>query len=82
MEKSRKERMFSVEMRSKEHVKHMMISDEKRGSVLFEGYLGKLEELGMIDSAVLEVRGLNGVIRLELGESELKGLFLPWKEEI
>jgi len=40
--------------------------------VLFEGSLGELEELSMIEGAVLEVRGANGVLRIDLIEEELR----------
>jgi hypothetical protein len=75
------ERLFSIEMKSKEHVKSLTISDEIQGRVLFEGRLGELEGLGIIDSAVLEVRGSNGVVRLELSEGEIRGMLSPGKEE-
>ena len=75
------ERLFSIEVKSKKHVKHLAVSDEIKGRVLFEGRLGELEGLGIVDSAVLEVRGANGVVRLELSEDELRGMLSPGKEE-
>jgi len=64
-------RIFSVEMRSKSHVKSISISNEARDRVLFEGDLGDLEELGMVEGGMLEVRGTNGVLRVELRREEL-----------
>jgi len=40
--------------------------------VLFEGYLGALKELSLIEGMVLEVRGENGVLRIDLPEEELR----------
>jgi hypothetical protein len=40
--------------------------------VLFEGSLGKLKELYMVEGAVLEVKGTNGVLRIDLNEDDLR----------
>lgn len=63
---------FSIEMKSKRHVKSVSITDERRDSVLFEGYLGELEEVSMIEGLALEVRGTNGTLRIDLSEEELR----------
>ena len=63
--------MFTVEMRSKNHVRSISISDGARDRVLFEGDLGVLEELVMVEGGMLEVRGSNGVLRVELSREEL-----------
>jgi hypothetical protein len=63
---------FSIEMNSKRHVKNISITDERRDSVLFEGYLGELERLSMIEGLALEVRGTNGTLRVDLSEEELR----------
>ena len=65
------EHAFSIEMKSKKHVKHISLSNESHEHVLFEGSLGELEELSMVEGAVLEVRGANGVLRIDLSEDEL-----------
>ena len=64
-------RMFSVEMKSKNHVKGISVSNEAHDRVLFEGDLGVLEELVMVEEVMLEVRGTNGVLRVELSREEL-----------
>jgi hypothetical protein len=46
---------FSIGMKPKKHV-------------LFEGALSELEELSMVESAVLEVRGATGILRIDLSE--------------
>ena len=52
----RDEYSFSIQLNGKEHVKNVSINDDKE--VLFEGYLGKLESLGLIEEAVLEIKGV------------------------
>jgi hypothetical protein len=57
-------RGVSVEMKHQRHVKNMIVSEEERGCVLFEGNLGQLIETSMIDNSVLEVIGENGILRM------------------
>jgi len=64
------EHTFSVEMKSKKYVKNISISDEAHDRVLFEGNLGKLQEMTLTDD-VLEFIGANGVLRVGLTENQL-----------
>ena len=65
-------RGFSIEMESKSHVKSISISDKAHDRVLFEGDLGELKELSMIDGEVLEIKGAHGTLRIDLREKELR----------
>jgi len=65
------EHTFSVEMRSKKHVKNISISDEAHDRVLFEGNLGEQLELSLVED-VLEFIGVNGVLRVGLTEDQLR----------
>ena len=65
-------RGLSVEMKQRKHVKNIMLSEEGRDHVLFEGNLGQLLELSMVDQRVLEVKGVNGVLRIDLALEELE----------
>ncbi len=67
-----KERGFSVEMASKEHVRSLIVSDESQGKVLFEGNLGELQALEIVEEIVLQVKGTNGTLRIDLEEGELR----------
>lgn len=66
------ERGFSVEMLSKKHVKTISMSDETHDKVLFEGNLGELEGLCMVEEVILEIKGANGIMRVDLTEEELR----------
>ena len=63
---------FSVEIKSKEHVNTLKLSRIDREGVLFEGYLGEIEEMGMLEEAVLFIKGEYGTIRIDLTEEEIK----------
>ena len=77
----RKKHAFSVEMKSKEYIKTISVSDDSQEGVLIEGFLGKLEELGMVEEVILEVKGLNGTLRIDLDEEELRKMLDKKKGE-
>jgi hypothetical protein len=64
--------VFSIEMKSKEYVKSISISDEDRDRVLFEGDLGELRELTLSEGDVLEFIGVNGILRIGITEEQLR----------
>jgi hypothetical protein len=66
------EHVFSVEMNSKKHVKTISVSDETYDRVLFEGNLGKLIELSVVEGDILELVGVNGVLRVSLTGEQLQ----------
>ena len=72
--------VFSVEMKSKNHVRNISISAEAHDRVLFEGDLGELEEVAFVGGSMLEVRGSKGVLRVELGEDETRKLMSQMSE--
>lgn len=51
-----------------------MISDRVGETVLVEGFLGELEEVSLIEGAMLELRGSHGVLRIDLKKEELDRL--------
>lgn len=68
------EHMFSIELKSKEHVKRVALPNENGGNVLIEGFLGKLQDLSFTEGIMLEIQGTNGTLRMDLKEEELKRL--------
>ncbi|TRO47821.1 hypothetical protein E2P65_03820 [Candidatus Bathyarchaeota archaeon] len=76
-----KEHGFSVEMKSKEHVRRMSVSDDPRDAVIFEGALGEIEEMGLVEEVILEIRGANGTLRIDLSEEELRKALAKKKKE-
>jgi len=65
---------FSIELKSKEFLRNVMISDRTGETVLIEGYLGELEEVDLVEGAMLELKGSNGVLRVDLKEEKLRRL--------
>lgn len=68
------EHAFSIEMKSKEFLRHISMSDKAQDTVLIEGFLGELEEIDIVEGSMLEVRGANGVLRMDLRKEELRKL--------
>ena len=65
---------FSIELKSKEFLRNVMISNRTGETVFVEGFLGELEEVSFVEGAMLELRGRNGVLRMDLKEEELERL--------
>jgi hypothetical protein len=70
--KSNKERVFSVELKSKTSLKNVTLAYGSIESVLIEGTIGELVQATFAEGVVLEVVGKNGVVRLDLEEDDIK----------
>jgi hypothetical protein len=66
------EHAFSIEMYSNAFLKQISISKNTNDSVLIEGFLGKIKELNFVEGVMLEIKGENGVLRMDLALEELK----------
>ena len=62
---------FSIEMTSKDHMNKVTVSTEPMVEVMFEGELGGLVNIELIEGILLQITGDNGVIRIDLTEKEL-----------
>lgn len=67
-----KERVFSVELKSKSHLKNVTLTNGSSDSVLVEGTIGELVQATFAEGVILEVVGKKGVLRIDLGEDEIK----------
>jgi hypothetical protein len=77
MAKDREKRlshMFSIELKSKDFVKSLAVPNDTEDKVLIEGFLGELKELAITEGLMLEIKGTNGILRMDLKEEELKTL--------
>ena len=71
---------FSIELKSKEYLKRVAISDDTGDNVSIEGYLDELEKIDLVEGVMLEIRGVNGTLRVDLKEEELNTLLKKRKE--
>jgi hypothetical protein len=67
-----KERVFSVELKSKRNLKNVTLTNGSSDSVLVEGTLGELVQATFAEGIILEVVGKNGILRIDLREDEIK----------
>jgi len=67
-----KERVFSVELKSKRHLKNVTLTNGSSDSVLVEGTIGELVQATFAEDIILEVVGKKGVLRIDLKEDEIK----------
>ncbi len=68
------EHTFSIEVKSKRDVKNLSLSNDSPDHVLFEGRLGELEEVCLVEDAVLELHGTKATIRIDLSRDEVTRL--------
>jgi hypothetical protein len=66
------ERFFSVELKSKAHLKTVSLANGSRDNVLVEGSIGELLQATFADGIILEVVGKKGILRINLAEHEIK----------
>jgi hypothetical protein len=67
-----KQRVFSLELKSKRNLKNVTLTNGSSDSVLLEGTIGKLVQATFTEGVILEVVGKNGVLRIDLGEDEIQ----------
>ena len=79
MNKTVKEHSFSVELKTEVAVKRMSFLDKENGQVFFEGCLGKLTSINMVEGVMLEIEGDNGTLRLDITQKEIEQGVIPKK---
>lgn len=62
---------FSIEITTKEHVSMVSFSNTPNGKTVFEGELGDILEIELIEEILLKITGDNGVIHIDLTDKEL-----------
>ena len=72
MKTENKERVFSVELKSKTHLKNVTLTNGKNENVLVEGTIGTLLQATFEEGIILEVIGSKGILRLDLSPDEIK----------
>jgi hypothetical protein len=71
MGKTKKKGFFSVEMESKKNIVNVSISDKSHERVLIEGFLGEFSKIEIIENALVQFKGANGVLRIDICKDEL-----------
>ncbi len=66
--------MFSIQLKSKDNLKTVALPGDEEGHILIEGFLGKLENVSLIEGIMLQVNGANGNLRMDLSKKELTRL--------
>jgi hypothetical protein len=69
--KKSKKRSFSMELNSKSDLKSITMTNGPRESVLVEGTIGELVQLGFTEGVILEIIGDRGILRVDIGEDEI-----------
>ena len=65
------ERFFSVELKSKAHLKNVTLTNGSTDSALVEGTLGELVQATFAEDEIFEVVGTKGTFRINLAQDEI-----------
>lgn len=65
---------FSIEMNSKQYVKQIIVTNDVHNKVLFEGFLGDLRAIKLIDGEMLKIEGSHGTLRLDILAKDLESI--------
>ena len=79
MVKRVEEHSFSIEMKSEHCVRKMSFLDQENGHVFFEGFLGELKGVSMVEGLMLQIEGANGVLRVDITQKDLEKSLYPKK---
>lgn len=72
MNENNKECTFSIELKSKEKIRKLKMSNCNHEGVLIEGSIGRLQRTEFIEDIVFEVIGDNGTFRIDLSPEQIK----------
>jgi len=67
-----KERIFSIELKSKQNLKNITLADNENENVLVEGTLGELVYATFTEGIILTISGTRGMLSVDLAESEIQ----------
>ena len=70
-QKEKNDRFFTIELKSKIHLKNVALSSSSNETVLLEGTIGHLEKAEFTEGVILQIIGNKGVLRVDLSENEI-----------
>jgi len=69
------EHAFSIEIKSERFVRRISFLDKEASHVFFEGFLGQLKSVSLIEGLMLEIEGENGMLRVDITQKEIDSCF-------
>lgn len=67
------ERSFSIELKTKQNLKNVILNSSPAENNLIEGTIGKLENAGFVSEDILEIVGSTGILRVNIAKQEITG---------
>lgn len=77
-----KERIFSVELKSKRGLKNITLTNGSTDGVYVEGTIGKLVRATFAEGIILEIIGMGGTLRIDLREDEIGKITEQYQPEV
>ena len=59
-------------MKSEHCVRRISFLDKENSHVFFEGFLGELKNVCLVEGLMLEIEGVNGVLRVDITQKEIE----------
>jgi hypothetical protein len=66
--------MFSIELKSTGSLKNLILENNDGNNVIIDGFLGELANLSITEGLMLEIKGTEGTLRMDLNEKEIEKL--------
>ena len=66
---------FSIELHHKKYVKNVSLSNQSHDRALFDGVLGSISSVTILEDSVIEFIGKNGVIRIDIDPTLIEKVF-------
>jgi len=72
MIKRKEDHSFSIELKSEDAVRKMSYLNDENGRIFFEGSLGELKNVNMVEGVMLEIEGSSGTLRLDINQRDME----------
>ena len=82
MDKREKSKLsFSFEINSRDHIKRVSLPNGSGDKLMVEGSLGTLIKGEIVEDIMLEICGVNGIMRIALTRNELENVLSARKKK-
>ncbi|MFQ6087761.1 MAG: hypothetical protein ACE5K0_02520 [Candidatus Methanofastidiosia archaeon] len=73
---------FSIILKSEKYLKSISVGEDYGPRVVLEGELGDLVEISLVNDVLIEIRGENGMLSIDLSKDELDRFLKEKKEDV
>jgi hypothetical protein len=82
MDSNQESHAFSVELNHKGSLKNISLPHREDKKTVIEGFLGQIESIRFVESAMLEIQGTNGIFRIDLTTQDIAKILHAAAKEV